>query len=507
MSLASLKTWVKAQRWLQPVMPVLRLGVRVQREIVSIPRFFLHPRYWIKSKPYLRPFIPLFRLLETLVFLFLMPIRAIPFLYHLYWFHQVGRKRLRVPAEVPGPRRIVMLVATNLAQDPRVRREAQALAQAGFPVTIICPAWTLDVAACAHLDWGANITFRILPMKAASFIRYYPHLYGRQMFQAALAEDAWAYHAHDLDMSFLALLAAARKEVACVCDFHEWYSENITLDPWTDRYHRHPFFKRRLYRAMERLAIHHATRIITVCQSIGTLLEQTYQAPRPITIVRNIPDIHEEHPETCEDLRAKLGIAPEQKIVLYQGGMGPSRNLEPVIRAIAHAPRAVFVIRGPGHLAHAEKYYKLARSLGIEGRVFCLPPVPAARVVAEARAADAGLWTLLSNVGLNFKLALPNKVFEYLAAGIPLLVADLPEVRAIVDTYQVGLCFDPDDQMSIATCINRLFENAFLYTRYRDNIGTALNELRADQEWNKLVDVYRHLAEANEHVTRLARAG
>jgi glycosyltransferase involved in cell wall biosynthesis len=181
-------------------------------------------------------------------------------------------------------------------------------------------------------------------------------------------------------------------------------------------------------------------------------------------------------------------------MVLYQGGVGPSRNLEPVIRAMAVVPRAVFVIRGPGIDFYGPQYLRLATEVGAEGRVYCLPAVPSARVVAEARAADVGLWTLLGNAGLNFRYSLPNKVFEYLAAGIPLLGADLPEVRKIVNGYRVGVCFDPDDPNSIAAAINRLAEDEGYRRSCQANVAGALQDLQADREWAKLASLYRHIA-------------
>jgi glycosyltransferase involved in cell wall biosynthesis len=192
-------------------------------------------------------------------------------------------------------------------------------------------------------------------------------------------------------------------------------------------------------------------------------------------------------------LRKELGIPPDKRIVLYQGGLGPSRNLEPVIEAMAKVPHAVFVMRGPGYEFWAKHYDRLARRCNVRDKVFCLPPVASTRVVAEARAADIGLWTLLANVGLNFAYALPNKVFEYMAAGVPLVAADLPEVRKIVRGYRIGVCFDPVCPTSIADAINRLADSAALREECRRNITGAVRDLRADQEWNKLVDLYRNL--------------
>src|SRR5262249_44155012 len=151
--------------------------------------------------------------------------------------------------------------------------------------------------------------------------------------------------------------------------------------------------------------------------------------------------------------------SPQTKVVLYQGGVGPSRNLEPVIRAMALVRGTALVIRGPGVETFGKGYLDLAERCGAGGRVFCLDAVPSGEGVRRAREADFGLWTLLSDVGLNFRLALPNKVFEYLAAGLPVLSADLPEVRALLDRYQCGLCFDPEDPRDIARVISQLAQD------------------------------------------------
>jgi glycosyltransferase involved in cell wall biosynthesis len=482
MALAQVKEWVKSRSWIQPYLPMLRVVAR--------------PWRYLRVVRHCPPVAYLFRTIETGMRLIPVPVRMVPFLWHYRWLQRVGRQRIRVPA-APASRHIVMLVQSDLSVDPRVQREAKALAAAGFSVTVICAAWSADLDNCKKIDWGPGIDFRILPLSAGRFVTRYPHLYGKQLLDAALAENAWAYHAHDLDMALIALLAAAHKEVACVCDFHEWYSENVSYDRWTGRYRPHNFFKRRLYRMMERCAMHSATEVITVCQSIAELLETTFLAPRPVHVIRNIPEVQQLAAGTvaCQDLRSRLKIPADRRIVMYQGGMGPSRNLEPVIEAMKYAPGAALVIRGPGYEDFGPVYHQLAKKLKVADRVFCLPPVPSTRVVVEARTADLGLWTLLANVGLNFKFSLPNKVFEYLAAGIPLLVADLPEVGKIVNGHKIGLCFDPVDPHSIAGCINRFVEDPALLASCRENIRRAREELSGEKEWAKLVTLYRNLGE------------
>ena len=421
---------------------------------------------------------------------------------YLLWLWRYGRHRIgSQPVSTESAPTIVMLVVTALDRAPRVERGARVLAANGFQVTIICPAWRgVSLQTAAQIDWGPGITFCILPKRAARFAFYFPYLFDGHMLRAAVREPAWAYHAHDLTTTFIGLIAAAHKRAVCVCDFHEWYSENVTYHSWSQTYRPHPPLKRWLFQVFERLALHTATGVITVCESIAADLEKRFQAPQPVHVIRNIPVIQPVGPDVppCEDVRAILGIPADKLIVLYQGGLGPSRNLEPAIKAMAEVPEAVLVIRGPEHEIYGQVYHELARRVGVGERVYCVGPVPSARIVEEAKAGDVGLWTLLANVGLNFHYALGNKIFEYLAAGLPLLVADLPEARRLVEQYQVGLCFDPDSPASIGAAINRMVEDHSFRKACIANIPRAFQALRADQEWDKLVDIYRGLQAPHE---------
>lgn len=405
------------------------------------------------------------------------------------WLRLIGRKRIPATAPEREDRLVVMLVISNLTIDPRVEREARTLAANGFRVKVICPQW--DPPAPPP-DWGPRIAFEILSRRAGYYAILFPYVLGWRMWRAAARQDGWVYHAHDLNTALPALLAAAGRRVPCICDFHEWFSENVDYDAKTRTHRPHAGWKRRLYRLVERMALHHATAVITVCQSIAELLEREFQAPRKVHVIRNIPILSAATDPPTIDLRAQLGISPAQKVVMYQGGLGATRYLEPIVEAMAQVDNAVLVIRGPAIERHAPHYLAVAREAGAAGRVFCVPGVPANAVVREAAAADIGVWSLLANVGLNFRLALPNKIFEYLAAGIPVLAADLPEAAKIVNRYGVGACFDPTNPKSIAAALRRLAEPIF-YEGCKARIPAALADLRADKEWAKLVKIYSQL--------------
>jgi glycosyltransferase involved in cell wall biosynthesis len=105
------------------------------------------------------------------------------------------------------------------------------------------------------------------------------------------------------------------------------------------------------------------------------------------------------------------------------------------------------------------------------------------------------VWTL-PNLCRNFRMALPNKIFEYLASGLPIVVADYPEARKIADDHGVGVTFDPYDPRSIAAAINRLAENSETLVRVRAAVPEALARLHVDSEWSKLADLYKSLPQS-----------
>ena len=122
--------------------------------------------------------------------------------------------------------------------------------------------------------------------------------------------------------------------------------------------------------------------------------------------------------------------------------------------------------------------------------------MPSRDVVAAACGADAGLWTL-PNLSRIFYYALPNKVFEYLASGLPLLVANFPEPTEIAENLGAGLAFDPYDPASIARQMNRLAEDADFLAGCRAAVPRALATLDAGAEWRRLAALYDGLGRAD----------
>jgi glycosyltransferase involved in cell wall biosynthesis len=401
-------------------------------------------------------------------------------------------------SQAAAGRKIVMLVVADLRFDPRVEREARALAGDGFDVHVIWtdPQW-VPGGPGAGIDWGSGVTFEALPMSAARFSEQFPGFLGRRMLEAALAHRPFAFHGHDLDTALVALTAARRTGAHAICDFHEWYSENVTWHPLRRTYRAHSWPVKAGYRWLERFCFAHATALITVCDSIADeMASQFGDGQTKVHVIRNIPDRLRQPSRDYLPLKQQFGLADDRFVLLWQGGLGPSRMIEPVIEALAFAPAATLVIRGPEIETYGPGYRAIAERIGASERLILAPAIPSRDVVAAARGADAGVWTL-PNLCKNFTYALPNKIFEYLSSGLPVLVADYPEAKRLVEHHGVGLTFDPYDPRSIATAINRLVADPALAARQRASITHALAELDSVREWQKLVMLYRSLVPAN----------
>src|SRR5262249_15510646 len=184
---------------------------------------------------------------------------------------------------------IVMLVISDLRIDPRVEREARALAGAGYKITIIFPDFAPTESQPPELNWGEGITFRRLTAKSAHFISYWPGWYGGALFRAAVKHKPLAFHAHDLNSAFAALSAGRMTGAHVVCDFHEWSSENVRWNAKTGRHIPYAGLWKRALKYLERLCLRQASEIITVGYEIARELETGYGESRRVHVIRNIP--------------------------------------------------------------------------------------------------------------------------------------------------------------------------------------------------------------------------
>lgn len=184
-------------------------------------------------------------------------------------------------------------------------------------------------------------------------------------------------------------------------------------------------------RYVERICIRFVDKTVVVGGSIGQWYRKSYPG-HPVYVVRNIPPRRPLKSNADGRLRESIGVTEGEVVFLYLGLFGHGRGLERTIDIFRQTPSKHVVFIGDGELAEV-----VNEAAGTFPNIHRLPMVPPAEVSAWALGADVGL-SLIEPISLSYYYSLPNKLFEYIQSGVPCLVSDLPDQRAIVEQYKCG---------------------------------------------------------------------
>ena len=379
-----------------------------------------------------------------------------------------------------------MLLHKNVEHDARVRREARALHSAGYEVVVVhLPPAGSSVAPAATDGYELrSATSTGLAGRLPGTLRR--SLAAARLARLAAAERPDVVHAHDAAMLAPGWLAARRVAAKLVYDSHEL----ATGVPY-----RSPAWAA-LVAAVERAFVSSADAVITVSDGIAEHLQSKYLlAERPV-VLRNVPDLPppQESPAPPADLRRELGVdgAP---LIVHHGAVAKDRGGENLLRALAQVDQAHLLFLGANG-PYAVGLEELSRRLKVAPRTHFEAPVPLDQLLAHAAQADVGV-SLLEPSCENHRLALPNKVFEYVAAGLPVVVSDLPELAALVRLYEIGWTVDPRDPASIAAGL-RAAVGAGRNPALRERLARAAQELSWERERRRLLDLYARLTGESE---------
>ncbi|SRR5712692_8847264 len=372
--------------------------------------------------------------------------------------------------------KVCMHLLGTARTDYRVMRGATALAEAGFMVTII------DVEAertrPAEEDiCGVHVKHIISP---SWFIPtgFKPWFLVKMMLMLIvgtvrlLQTQADIYHAH-LDKALPACYLAARlHRKLLILDAPEM----PLSDPTVTRWHR-----------LNTLATRIFTGMLPYCVGVIATSSPTAQAicnrygVRTVTLIRNVPT-YRVVPKS-DRLGQYLGLGPDVRIALYQGNLQPNRELDRLVRAASYLePGIVIVMMGRGVGATQAQLEALIASERVADRVKILPPVPYAELLDWTASADIGLTIFSPDYSPNIRMTLPNKFFEYLMVGLPVLTSPLEAVTELVKTYDVGQIAPSLAPAEVGAAINTMLADRLALDRMR---GNALEGARQEFNWEK----------------------
>jgi glycosyltransferase involved in cell wall biosynthesis len=269
---------------------------------------------------------------------------------------------------------------------------------------------------------------------------------------AAAAPAADVYHGHDLTALPAAIAAQERNGGLVVYDSHEIFLESGS------NVHRPRWVRRRLA-AEEGGWVRRAAALVTVNDPLAEELGRRYRPARTV-VVHNAPARWEPPPDRPDLIREATGIAPGDPIALYHGGFSLHRGIEELAAAILEPgmERVHAVYLGYGSLR--PMLDRLADDSRYGGRLHVLDAVPPDELLPWVASANVGVMPIQAST-LNHRLSTPNKLFEGLAAGLPVVVSDFPAMRGIVlddPDGPLGAVCRPDDPVDLARAIRSIVE-------------------------------------------------
>lgn len=399
----------------------------------------------------------------------------------------------------------VVMLTPDRQIDRRILLSADSLEAAGWDVTII--AMPLDAQAAddrrvvrigsdaspvnrenrvldayrwvrGHLPMNGRL-MRWMKRLAWRYLVDQESFYSKLFYSTGSRYSPHVFVANDLPMLPVAKLLAEKCGARLVYDSHELYSEQ----EFSDR-------EKRRWAEIETKYIGACDVVITVNQSIAAELEQRYGIAEAKVIYN--AERTSQAPALSRRLHEVFGLSADKKIVLLQGGLSAGRNLEVLVDAMQYVrnPSVVLVVLGDGLLLHSLQ--KMSQQQGLVGRVYFHAAVPQSALLELTAAADAGVIPYQATC-LNNHYCTPNKLFEFIAAGLPILATDLPEIRKMVQEQNIGLVGDTGSPKNLAALIDDFFSDEQRFATWKARVSVVRQLICWEQEEKKLVEIYEAL--------------
>jgi glycosyltransferase involved in cell wall biosynthesis len=337
---------------------------------------------------------------------------------------------------------VVNLVLNDFQNDSRVWKISNSLQSMGFTTKVVA-LHSEGLPLCENKQ-GADVE------RVQLLSRPWPKWKPVQLLKYLefVARVVWRHrsvdvvHCNDLNALPVGLLIKLLgRNVKVVYDCHEYETEINGLKG----------FEKTAKRWLERWLIRYADAVLTVSHSIAREYARLYGIPEP-HLVLNCPSFVEQLKQNL--FRERLGIRSDQLIFLYQGGLSKGRGIEILLDAFAERSddRCVLVCMGYGPLESTVQAFAKRSSV-----IFYHPAVDQKVLLDHTSSADYGV-SFIEDTCLSYRYCLPNKIFEYLMAGIPVLTSNLFEMRRLVESETVGLVAESNDPQGFVQALERALD-------------------------------------------------
>jgi glycosyltransferase involved in cell wall biosynthesis len=366
-------------------------------------------------------------------------------------------------------KRAIISVINDLVTDQRVDKTACVLVDLGFEVLMVGRKKT-DSPRMPKRTYE-TIRMQLLWEKGPLFYAEY----NIRLFFLLLSRSADLLVSNDLDTLLPNFIVHKLKRISIVYDSHEYFTATPEL---VDR----PKVQR-IWKWIEKTIVPRLKNCITVNASIANLFEQEYHVP--FKIVRNIP----RHRKNAEIItRSALGLPENKKIVLLQGsGINVQRGAEEAVKAMQYLDNVLLLVVGSGDVLPVLK--NMVNELSLNNKVKFVSRQTPEKLAGYTANADIGL-TIDKDTNINYRFSLPNKLFDYIYAGVPVLATPLIELKSIIQKYEIGDFIENHDPEHIAATIKKMLQDEKRLALYKANTKIAAAELNWDNEKKTLIEIF-----------------
>ena len=355
---------------------------------------------------------------------------------------------------------IFVAVTNDVSTDYRVHKVCEYLLKKKYLLTVygrVLPN-TIEV----------NRTYKIIRKKHFfnnNFLFYAE--YNIRLFFFLLKSKYNIILANDLDVLPACFFASKIKNIELVYDSHELFSEGPELQGRK--------FVQNFWRKLESYFLPKIKKQYTVSQSIAEFYKKKHQ--NDMGVIRNIPLLNE------KEITEKVSFPTKKRTILYQGVLNPGRGIKPMIKALHFIENLDLIIIGYGKVEEELKEFVIQQNM--QNRVHFLGRIERDKLFNYTRKATLGM-VLEEPLGLSFQYSLPNKLFDYIHAELPIVAGNLPEISRVVKKHKVGVLIEDYSPKTIALTIQNLLDNLTLYNNIKSNQKKAKEELCWEIESRKL---------------------
>jgi glycosyltransferase involved in cell wall biosynthesis len=368
-------------------------------------------------------------------------------------------------------KRAIVSVINDLSTDQRVHKVCNTLQQLGFEVTLLGRKQRSSLPLSKR-NYSTKRMFLLFEKGPLFYAEYHVRLFFYLLFHKA---DVLV--SNDLDTLLPNYLISKIKSSDLVYDTHELFCEvpELQANP----------AKKKLWKRIETWIFPKLKYVFTVNDSIAKIYKEEYKVE--VNVLRNMPLLANRNTGVYSS-KQELEIPSDKKIIVLQGaGINMDRGAEEAVQAMKYVNDAILLIIGSGDVIQVLK--QMVSDQKLESKVKFIGKIPLEILFQFTQLADIGL-TLDKDTNINYRYSLPNKLFDYIHAGVPVLASDLVEIKKIIKHYQIGDCIDNYTPQHIASKLNSMLIDEVQLQIWKKNAKIAAAQLNWENEEQILKEVY-----------------